>query len=82
MKNFFSKLLSGSGEVSSKRFITLVGFLMLCIGFIACLFWDFSIPDNVYNSMETLVEVGMGTIVAERFGKTVLAKAPEQKDQV
>lgn len=63
------KLLSRNGEISSKRFLSMIGMLMLCIGFIANLFWDFKIDHELYDSMETLVEIGMGTIVAEKFGK-------------
>lgn len=63
------KLLSRNGEISSKRFLSLIGMLMLCIGFLANLFWDFKIDHDIYESMETLVEIGMGTIVAEKFGK-------------
>ena len=69
MKKFWVKLLSRNGEISSKRFVTLVALLMLCIGFIADLFWDFKVDEVIYNSMETIVEIGMGTIVAEKFGK-------------
>jgi len=69
MKKFWVKLLSRNGEISSKRFITLVGLLMLCIGFIADLFWEYKVDEVIYNSMETIVEIGMGTIVAEKFGK-------------
>jgi len=69
MEKFWVKLLSRNGEISSKRFLSLIGMLMLCIGFLANLFWGFKVDTTLFNSLETLVEIGMGTIVAEKFGK-------------
>ena len=80
------KLLSRNGEISSKRFLSLIGMLMLCIGFLANLFWDFKIDHDIYSSMETLVEIGMGTIVAEKFGKVhpelKIEEEPKKDDEV
>ena len=69
MKKFLLNVLNSEGKISSKRLISLLAFLMLCIGFIANLFWDSTIDEHIYKSMEWIVEVGMGTIVAEKFGK-------------
>jgi len=68
MKKFLLNVLSSEGKISSKRLISLIAFLMLCIGFIANLFWDSTIDEHIYKAMEWVVEVGMGTIVAEKFG--------------
>jgi hypothetical protein len=70
MKKFLTSLLSSEGKVSTKRLISLLAFVMMCIGFIANLFWDFTIEEHIYKAMEWIVEIGMGTIVAERFGKS------------
>lgn len=68
MKKFLTSLLSSEGKISTKRLISLLAFVMMCVGFIANLFWDFTIEDHIYKAMEWIVEIGMGTIVAERFG--------------
>lgn len=68
MKKFLINVLSSDGKISSKRLISLLAFLMLCIGFIANLFWDSTVDEHIYKAMEWVVEVGMGAIVAERFG--------------
>ena len=69
MEKFLKNLLNSKSGVSSKRLITIVAFLLLTIGFIANLFWDLTIDEHIYNSMEMIVEIGMGTIVAERFAR-------------
>jgi hypothetical protein len=82
MKKFFKILVSGSNEVSSKRVMTLFGFIMLCIGFIVTLFWDYDIPEHIYSSMGTIVEVGMGTILAERFASKKSKSSDDTDEKV
>lgn len=69
MKKFIFSILKSDGKLSSKRLISLLAFIMMSLGFIANLFWDFTIEEHIYKSMEWVVEIGMGTIVAEKFGK-------------
>jgi hypothetical protein len=69
MEKFLKNLLNSKSGVSSKRLITIFAFLLLSVGFIANLFWDLTIDEHIYNSMEMIVEIGMGTIVAERFAR-------------
>ena len=69
MKKYILDILKSDGKLSSKRLISVLAFLMMCIWFIANLFWDFNIDEHIYRSMELIVEIGMGTIVAEKFGK-------------
>ncbi len=80
MKKFFINVLSSEGKISSKRFISLLAFLMLCIGFIANLFWDSTVDEHIYKAMEWIVEVGMGTIVAEKFGSRGSSSSSESTD--
>ena len=69
MKKFLLSILSSKSEVSSKRLITLLAFILMAIGFISNLFFTFKIDEHVYKSMEWIVEIGMGTIVAEKFSR-------------
>jgi hypothetical protein len=69
MKKFLLSILSSKSGVSSKRVITLLAFILMAIGFISNLFFTFKIDEHVYKSMEWIVEIGMGTIVAEKFSR-------------
>ena len=80
MKKHFLNLLNSDGKLSSKRFISLLAFFMMCVGFLANLFWNFEIEEHIYRSMEWIVEIGMGTIVAEKFGKQRTNQSADQVD--
>ena len=80
MKKYILSILKSDGKLSSKRLISLLAFFMMCIGFIANLFWGFKIEEHIYRSMEWIVEIGMGTIVAEKFGKK--REPSDDKDDV
>lgn len=67
MKDFIKKLLSSEGEVSSKRTVTLVAFVLLIIGFISNLYWDFTIEEFIYSSIMYIVIAGLGITGAEKF---------------
>lgn len=69
MKKFLLSILSSKSGVSSKRVITLLAFILMAIGFISNLFFTFKIDEHIYKSMEWIVEIGMGTIVAEKFSR-------------
>jgi len=79
MEKFLLSILSSKSGVSSKRLITLSAFLLMAIGFISNLFFTFDIDEHIYKSMEWIVEIGMGTIVVEKFGgkKDVTNETPE-----
>jgi hypothetical protein len=48
MKKFINSTLNGgNGEVSSKRVVTLLAFLLVAIGFVANLFWGFVIEEEI-----------------------------------
>ncbi len=48
MKRFFTSLLSDvDGQKSSKRFVTIVSFFMMCIAFVANIFMDIPLQKYV-----------------------------------
>lgn len=71
MKEFFRKMLSGNGgsDVSSKRVITFVAFVLLSIAFISNIFFDIPIKAFIYDGMLYLVAAGMGITALEKFSK-------------
>ena len=68
MKDFLAKLLSDvDGQTSSKRFITLIAFLLLSTAFVCNIFWEIPLQEFVFDGMMYLVCVGLGVTVAEKF---------------
>ena len=65
--NFFKNMLSSEGKVSSKRFVTFVCLLFMLIGYTANLFWDFTIEENLFQSLQWIVMAGLGFTAAENF---------------
>ena len=65
--NFFKNMLSSEGKVSSKRFVTFICLLFMLIGYTANLFWDFTIDDNLFQSLQWIVMAGLGFTAAENF---------------
>ncbi len=78
LKKFLLKAFSSKSEVSSKRFIAFLAFIMMAIGFLSNLYFGYKVEEHMYKSMEWIVEIGMGAILLERFsGK----KEEDKKDE-
>jgi len=60
-------LLLVENKVSSKRFITLCSFLFMAIGFIADLFFNYTVNEFVYEYMAWIVLGGLGFTASEQF---------------
>lgn len=78
MNNFIKNMISSDGKISSKRVVTLAGFILLSMGFTVDLFTDFEISENVYSGIEYIVIAGLGFTASEGFtGKN---KTPKTDD--
>ena len=70
MKEFIKQMLGGmNGDVSSKRVITFIAFLLVSIAFLSNIFLDIPLKDFVYEGMLYLVAAGMGITALEKFSK-------------
>jgi hypothetical protein len=67
MREFFEKMLSSEGKVSSKRFITFIAFGLIAIGFLVDLFTEMSVSEHIYSGVEYIVIAGLGFTASERF---------------
>jgi hypothetical protein len=69
--NFIIKILSGEGEhyPSSKRFITLVAFLLIVVAFIAELFFNKTVSPQTLENIMYIVIGGLGFTASEKFTK-------------
>lgn len=65
---FFSLLADGhNGSVSSKRFITLVAFLLCALSFVVELFWNMKVTSATFDGMMYIVIAGLGFTASEKF---------------
>ncbi len=63
-------LCSGNSEsLSSKRFVTLLSFLLCGIAFISNLFWNYKVDEYMFNGMIYLTMAGLGFTASEKFAK-------------
>lgn len=70
MKKFLLSLLGDvDGQKSSKRFITLISFLMMCIAFISNIFMDIPLQEFVWDGMMYIVAAGLGFTTLEKFSR-------------
>jgi hypothetical protein len=65
--NFLTSMLSGNaGEVSSKRVITFLAFILCSYGFIADIY-GFKVTPALFESMMYIVIAGLGFTASEKF---------------
>ncbi len=70
MKKFLESLLGDvDGQKSSKRFITILAFLMMCVAFIANIFMDIPLQEFVWDGMMYVVGAGLGFTTIEKFSR-------------
>jgi|TARA_R110002020_G_scaffold95901_3_gene229798 hypothetical protein len=53
----------------------------MLIGYVSNLFWDFTIDENIFNSLQWIVMAGLGFTAAEGFspnGETPAEEAPSK----
>lgn len=58
---------SHDNSVSSKRVVTFLAFILCAVGFIANLFWGYTVSEFIYNSMMYIVLGGLGFTGLEKF---------------
>ena len=59
--------MSPSDDVSSKRLITIIAFALMCLGFIGNMFFGLTVEQYIYESMQWVVNVGLGSILGEKL---------------
>lgn len=71
MKNilgYLKGIMSDSnGSPSSKRLVTLLATILVAVGYIANLFWDYTVEQFMFESMMYIVIAGLGITGAEKF---------------
>jgi hypothetical protein len=68
--NWINTMLSdGNHEISSKRVVTLLAFILCSIAFVVDLLTDYEAKPELFNSMMYIVIAGLGFTASERFAK-------------
>ena len=66
--NYMHRVLADpNGSPSSKRLVTVICTMLLVTGFVANLFWRFTIDEFIFNAVMYIVIGGMGITGVEKF---------------
>ena len=77
--HFLKNMLSSGSKVSSKRVVTFICLLFMVIGYVANLFWDFEVADNMFESLQWIVMAGLGFTASENFGNQTPEPTEEEE---
>ena len=81
MGNFLSyikDMMSDGGNPSTKRWVAVVSTLLIAIGYIANLFWDFTIEEFIFNGVMYIVIGTLGITGVEKFAPKKPTKKTEE----
>ena len=67
--NIVKDMLSSGSKISSKRVITFLAFMMMAIGYVSNLYFDFKVEESMFEAMEWIVIAGLGVTASEKFSK-------------
>jgi hypothetical protein len=61
-------MLTGiDGDISSKRVITFLAFLLCSVAFISNIFWKYQVDTKLFEDMMYIVVAGLGFTASEKF---------------
>lgn len=65
---FFISMLTGiDGDISSKRVITFLAFLLCSVAFVSNIFWKYEVDIKLFENMMYIVIAGLGFTASEKF---------------
>ena len=80
MRKFFKAMFSEGGEVSSKRVVTAMCLLFMMIAFTSNLFFDYTVEQHMFESLQWIVMAGLGFTASEKFSE-ILSKRKNQNHE-
>lgn len=60
-------MADSNGSPSSKRMVTILASLLVFIGYVANLFWDYTVEEFMFTNMMYIVIAGLGITGVEKF---------------
>lgn len=67
-------MADGKGSPSSKRWIAMIAMILVCVGYISNLYWDYTVDEFIFNAVMYIVIASLGITGAEKFAP----KAPTE----
>ena len=55
------------GNPSSKRWTALLAMILMCVGYVANLFWDYTVEQFMFDAIMYVVIASLGITGAEKF---------------
>jgi len=71
--------MSEGGNPSSKRMVAVVSTVLIAIGYIANLFWDYTIDEFIFNGVMYIVIGTLGITGVEKFAPKKPTKKLEEE---
>lgn len=62
-----SMMADGNGSPSSKRWVAMIATILVVIGYIANLFWDYTVEQFMFEAVMYIVIASLGITGAEKF---------------
>lgn len=75
---YFKDMMSDNGNPSTKRWVSVVAMILIAIGYIANLFWDYTIEEFIFNGVMYIVIGTLGITGVEKFAPKKPTKNPEE----
>jgi hypothetical protein len=76
---YIKDMMSDGGNPSTKRWVAVVSTLLIAIGYIANLFWDFTIEEFIFNGVMYIVIGTLGITGVEKFAPKKPTKKSEEE---
>ena len=76
---YLKDMMSENGNPSSKRWVAVVATLLIVIGYIANLVWDYTIEEFIFNGVMYIVIGTLGITGVEKFAPKKPTKKSEEE---
>jgi len=76
---YLKDMMSVNGNPSSKRWVAVVATLLIVIGYIANLFWDYTIEEFIFNGVMYIVIGTLGITGVEKFAPKKPTKKSDEE---
>jgi hypothetical protein len=77
---YLKDMMSDNGNPSTKRMVAVVATILIAIGYIANLFWDFTIEEFIFNGVMYIVIGTLGITGVEKFAPKKPTKKSEEEE--
>ena len=77
---YIKDMMSDGGNPSTKRWVAVVSTLLIAIGYIANLFWDYTIEEFIFNGVMYIVIGTLGITGVEKFAPKKPTKKSEEEE--